>query len=156
MIRLLMRQLAADFLQRRPTRFFERHGARTLPLVQILAAVRAQSLAIFAARHLQWDGQQHLLAHHIVKQNSLAFIIADLSLRIGHRYLVPPRVRPLRTIQQVELALHILSKRLQAARTTRFEARRQSASDPYVLDYLVLTVMLLDQIRPPPAPGPRC
>jgi hypothetical protein len=38
---LLMRQLAADFLQRRPPRFFHRYDARALFLVKIRAALRA-------------------------------------------------------------------------------------------------------------------
>src|ERR1039458_4012266 len=97
-ISILMRQLAADFLQRRPPRFFQRHRARALPFVQILAAVWAQSLAILAARDLQRDGQQNLLAHYIVEQNPLTFIIADLSLGVGHRNLVPSGVRALRTV----------------------------------------------------------
>src|ERR1700734_2894424 len=146
---LSVRQLAADFFQRRPPWLFQRYGARALPLVQILAAVRAQSLAIFATRDLQRDGQQYLLAHHIVEQDPLAFIIADLGFRIRHRYLVPPSIRTLGTIQQVKLAFYVLNNRLQTASAVCFQAGRQGALDAYVLDYLVLAVMLLDQVGPP-------
>src|SRR5271155_3185614 len=144
----LMRQLAADFLQRRPPRFFLRHCACTLSLIQVLAAVRTQPLAIFAARNLQRNGQQNLLAHHIVEQNSFTLIIADLGFRVGHRHLIAPGISTLRTIEQIKLALHILPNRFQTPRAAQFQAGCQSALDPYVLYYLVLAVMLFDQVRP--------
>src|SRR6202034_4001884 len=83
---------------------------------------------------------------HIVEQNTLPFIIADLSLGAGHRDFVAPGVRPERTIQEIELAVHLLGQRFQAARAIRLQAGRQPALNPYILDDLVLAVMLFDQI----------
>ena len=95
---------AADFFQSRPAWIFERSRAGTLFLIQILAALRAQSLAVRAARNLQRQSQQHLLAQHIFQQDSLALIIADLGLRIGNRKLVAACVRAERTVKQFEIA----------------------------------------------------
>src|SRR5215469_12789252 len=87
-----MLQSAPYFLQRRPPGILHLGRARTLFLIQILAALRTQSLAILAARDLQRQGQQQLLAQYILKQQPFALIIADLSFSIGHRELVASRI----------------------------------------------------------------
>ena len=78
-------QPAADIFQRRPARIFYFTGAGALFLVQILAALRTQSLAIFAASDLQRQREQHLLAQNILEQNTFSLIIADLGFGVGDR-----------------------------------------------------------------------
>ena len=67
----LLIQLISYLFQRRPARIFHLIHARALILIQILAAMRTQTLAVFAANRLQRQRQQHLLAQRIFEQQAL-------------------------------------------------------------------------------------
>ena len=121
-----------------PTADLPWDAAGTLFLVQILAAMRAQALAIFAAGDLQRQRQQHLLAQNIFQQNSVALIIADLGFGVGHREFVAAGVRAERPVEQFEVAGNVLLHRFQTAGALQLDARRQTPSQAYVLDYLCL------------------
>src|SRR5246500_5870838 len=92
-------QSTSYILQRRPPRIFHLDGAGALFMIQVLAALRAQSFAVVAARYLQRQRQQHLLAQHVFEEKPVALIVTDLGLRVGDRKLIPPRIRPQWTIQ---------------------------------------------------------
>jgi hypothetical protein len=108
--------------------------------------MRAQALAILTARHFQRQCQQNLLTQNVFEQKAFALIIADLGFGVGHRQLVPACVCAQWPIQQLKVSLHILRDRLKTTGTGQFEACCELTSQPYVLDYLVLTVMLLDEL----------
>src|SRR5579859_4387950 len=141
----LMFKLAANFFQRGPARIFHRDGAGALFLVQILAAVQAQALAVFAASYFQRQRQQHLLAQNVLEQNSVALIIADFGFSVRHRKLVASGVGSEGAVEQFEVALYVLLHRLKAAGALQFEAHGQAPSQADVLNNLMLAVMLLDQ-----------
>ena len=114
-------------------------------LIQILATLRTESLALLAANHSQRQREQYLLAQHVFEQNSCTLIIADLRFCVGHGELIAPGVHPERTIEQLKIALHILRNRFETAGTLQFEAGRQTSTQTYVFDYLMLAMMLFDQ-----------
>src|SRR5438552_12158280 len=110
--------------------------------------MRAQPLAIFTTDCLHGHRQQHLLAQHIFQKETLPLIVADLSLSRGDRPLRRPSVRALRAIKQIEIALYILPYRFKAACAGQLHRGRQPAIEPDIFYYLVLSVMLFDQLRP--------
>jgi hypothetical protein len=75
-------QPAPYILQRRPPRIFHFGGAGTLFLIQIFAALGTQSFAVFAARNLQRERQQHLLTQYIFEQQPITLIVTDLGFSI--------------------------------------------------------------------------
>src|ERR1700687_1148296 len=111
--------------------------------------MHTQALAIFAARDFQGQRQQHLLTQNVFQQNSVALIIADFGFRVGHRKLIAARVRAERPVEQLKLTSYLLGDRLNASGAVQFQSRREPPPQPYVLDYLVLAVMLFDNLGMP-------
>ncbi len=116
--------------------------------VQIAAALRTQSLAIFAAQGPYRRGQQHLLPQSIFQQQPFALIIADLSLRLADGDLVGAAIHAQRTVDQVEGPIHIIDYRLQATRTTELQMRLDLAHQSDIFNILMVTAMLHDQLSP--------
>ena len=106
----------------------------------------AQALAVFAANCFHRYGQQNLLTQSVFEQHAVTLIVAYLSLGGGDRKLCPAGVGSKRSVQQVKAAREFLHQGLQAAGARQFEAGGQVSVDPDVLDCLVLTVTLLDQL----------
>jgi hypothetical protein len=142
-------QLAANIFQRRPSWIFQRFGACALFQIQVRAAMRAKTLAVIAANGFQGKSQDDLLLQYIFQLQSLTLIITDLGFRGGHGNLFPPRVRSLWAIQQIEVVVHVLQHWLEAAGTGQLHPRLQSPGESYVLYYLMLAVLLFDQLSPP-------
>src|SRR6202162_2387456 len=111
--------------------------------------MHTQALAIFAARDFQGQRQQHLLTQDVFQQNSVALIIADFGLRVGHRKLIAARVRPEGPVEQLKLTCDVLGDRLNAPGAIQFQSRREPSPQPYVLNYLMLAVMLFDNLGMP-------
>src|ERR1019366_2986139 len=110
--------------------------------------MRAKPLAVFATQRLQRHRQQHLLAQRIFEQQSFALVIPDLGLGVSDRKLFVPSVGSEWAVQQIETALHGQHDRLKTTGASDFEVRLQLAFQPDVLHYLVLAVMLLNQVGP--------
>src|SRR5438876_2692534 len=108
----------------------------------------AQPFAIFATDCLHGHRQQDLFAQHIFQKQTLALIVADLSLGRADRPVPPPSVPALRAIKPIEIVLYLLPYRFQAACAGQLDRGRQPAIKPDVFYYLALSVMLLDQLRP--------
>src|SRR5262249_11538788 len=121
-------QLAFNAFQGRPT--WVDTVLRTIAgvLVPILAALWAQTLAIIAAQHLSRKRKQHLLFQHIFQLNPVALINADLALSSRDRSFSRMRIRRRRAIEQVEICIHIVSHRLDAASAGNFHRRGQLAT----------------------------
>src|SRR6202162_6663917 len=83
----LLIQFISYLFQRRPSRIFYFVHARALNFIQVLAAVRTQTFAIFAANRLQWQRQQHLLAQRVFQKQPFALVVADLGLGVSDRKL---------------------------------------------------------------------
>ena len=144
----LVLQLLSYLFQRRPARIFRRFGAIALFLIQVAPAMWAQALAVLAADRLQRQCQQDLLPQNILKEQTFSLIITDLSLGCGDGKLFFAGVRTLRPVQQFEVLRNIAMDRLQAPRARQLNACRKIAYKPYVIDNLVLTMMLLNQLSP--------
>ena len=144
-----MIQFVANIFQRQPPRIFYRLGAVTLLHIQVLATVRAETPAIVATDRLQGKRQQNLLQQDILQQQALTLIITDFSLGRGHRKLFPPCIRSLGTVQQIKLVGYILYNWFQAAGAGQLDSSVQTACNAYVLYYLMLAVLLFDQLSAP-------
>jgi hypothetical protein len=145
----LLLQFAANLSQRRPSRIFHGNYARTFFFVQILAAMQAQTAAVIPTGNFQWQRQQNLLAQNVIEQNAIALIIADLGFRVGYRELISAGIGSERAIEQLELARYVLLNWFQTPCALQLEPGRQSAFQPYVLDYQMLAVVLLDDLGVP-------
>src|SRR4051812_17237307 len=100
-------QLAFDTFERRPTWVTDLHLTLARILVQILAALRAQAPAIFAAQHLCRQRQQELFFQYIFQLNAIALIKTDLSLSLRDGRFVRMLIGVDRPVQQVKIALYI-------------------------------------------------
>lgn len=143
-----MIQLAANISQGRPARILQGFRARALLHIQTLSAVRAQTLAVVAADRFQGQSKDDLFLQNILQLQSLTLIIADLGLGGSHRKLCLARVSSLRAIQQIELVRHLLQDRFEAASTGQLNPGLQVPAKAYVLYYLMLAVLLFDQLSP--------
>ena len=118
-------------------------------MIEVLAACGHRPLQSSRQIAFNGDRQQNLLAQHVLKQQALALIITDLGLRRCYRNLFLARIGALRSIQQIELAAYLFDHRLQATGANQFQAGGELAIQPYIIDYVMLTVMLLHQLRTP-------
>ena len=144
---LLVLQLLSKIFQRRPARVLQRLSAIALLLIQVPAAMRAQTFAVLTADRLQRKRQQNLLSQDIFQEQTLPLIIPDLRLGCRDRKLFFARIRALRTVEQLEAPADIAVNRLQASGTSQVDPGGEIAGDPDVIDQLVLAVVLLDQLR---------
>jgi hypothetical protein len=76
-------------------------------------------------------------------------IIADFRFRVGHGKLVSARVRAEWPVEQLKLAGNVLGDRLNAPGAVQFQSRREPPPQPYVPNYLMLAVMLFDNLGMP-------
>ena len=118
----------------------------TLLDIQVAAAVRTQSLAIFAAQRPNRRRQKHLLAQSIFQKQALAHIIADFGLGLADGGLFRTPVHTLWSKDQVETSVDIVPHRLQTASTAELEMRLNAADQADVLDILMMAAMLHHQI----------
>ena len=142
-------QPATNIFQRLPARIFRGNRAGTLLLIQVLAALRTQALAVFLADGLQRQRQKHLLAQDIFQQNTLALIVTDFGFRIGDRELIAPGIYTQGAIQQLELAVYIVADGLKTTRALQFQTCEKASAQAYIFNNLVLAVMFLDQFGAP-------
>ena len=116
-----MFQLASQIFQRSPSQLGDRVGAGALLRVQILAALRAQSLAVIPAEELERSGQQNLLADRIFQLQAFALIIADFGFGRGDGNFFPATVNTLRTVKQIKRSVYLFDHRFKASRTGLFK-----------------------------------
>src|SRR5208337_4532498 len=75
----------AESSQRLPAGVAWTHFAGARPAVAVLTAARAKSFAVGLAQSPDRQGQKHLLAQHILKQQTVLLIITDFGLRRCNR-----------------------------------------------------------------------
>jgi hypothetical protein len=144
-----MLQFLSNVFQRRPARIFRRFGAIALFLIQIAPAMWAQTFAVLAADRLQRQRQQDLLPQNVFKEQTFSLIITDLGLGCGHRKLFFAGIRTLRAVEQLEVLGDIAVDQLKTASARQLDPCCKVAYKAYVIDYMVLAVMLLDQLCAP-------
>ena len=139
-------QFAAKIFQRRPPRIFRRFGAGASLRVQVGATLRAKPLTVLAADGFERKGQQNLLSNYILEQQTLSLIITDLGFGAGHRHLFAAGIHAQRPIQEIKASLYVLKHRFQATGTSHLQLGGKLPVHPYVFYYLMLAVVLLDQL----------
>ncbi len=80
MISVLQLELVRQTRKRIPSRIGRSLIAGAFCLIQILTTARAKPFAVRRTEGATRQGEQHLLAHHILKQKTALFIIPDFGL----------------------------------------------------------------------------
>ena len=118
-------------------------------VVAVLTAARAKSFAVSLAQRPDRQGQKHLLAQHILKQQTVLFIITDFRLRRRYRPLRRPPIHPNRPEDQIELPRERNINRLNTSRTRRLELALKLPSQPDVRNDVPWAPMFVNDLRQP-------
>ncbi|HLI62035.1 MAG TPA: hypothetical protein VKV05_01455 [Terriglobales bacterium] len=147
--RTLALQLLSDSAQGLPTRVA--YGLLTVAwrYIQVTAALRTQPLAIFTAQRPHWSSQQDLLPQSVFQQQPFSFIIADFGLGLADGKFFPATVDAQGAVDQVKIAVYLVTDRLQTAGTIELQVRRDAADKPNVLNILMMPAMLHHQLGSP-------
>ncbi len=112
----------------------------------MLSAMWAKPFTIFAAEGLGGKRQNDLLAQDILQQDTILLIIPDFGLGGGNGMLRSVAVGPGRAKEQVELAGERMLDRVEAAGAEHLEAAGIGGAHPDVVDQLIRSPMLDDQV----------
>ena len=105
MILVLQLELVRQTRKRIPTRIGRGLVAGTFCLIQILTTARAKPFAVRRTEGTTWQGEQHLLAHHILQQKTALLIIPDFGLIRGNGSLPGVRIGRFRAKYKVKIPL---------------------------------------------------
>ena len=108
--------------------------------------MRTEALAIEAAQSTSRQGEQHLLAHYILKQQTAFVIIPYLRLVFRNGTLPGIGIRAFRTKQQVEAPLKRQHDRFYAARTQNLKCSPVLGPDADIIYLLLRPAMFHKQI----------
>src|ERR1700730_3924628 len=97
--------------------------AAALFMIQVRAAIRAQTAAVAAANHLHWQRQQHLFPQQVCQKETFPFEKTNLGI-----VLFEPRFFRLlalgqRAVKEIKGAVHLVYNRLQASGAEQFHLR---------------------------------
>jgi hypothetical protein len=141
-------QFALDVSQRRPTRigrlFFT--GARLN--IQILSASGTKAAAALAANRPQRQREQYLLAQNVLKQDSLARVVANLSFPFGDRAFGLASVYTQRAIEQIEIPSYLGRNRLDTTGAANLDFGGKIADYANVLYDILAAAMFRQQFGP--------
>ena len=139
-IRLL--QLVSQAIQGVPTGIAAFLSAIARLVITILAALRAEALAIWPTHGLDRHGQQNLFAEHVFQLQPIALVITDLSLSFADVDLVGTLLGFQRPVEQVERAIHVQLDILDAAGAVDIHAASQRRDYADIV-YRMLSAMVL-------------
>ena len=122
-------------------------------LVQVLAAARAKSFAVFFAEGAAGQGEKHLFTHNIFKRETALLIIADFGLILRNRPLAGVGVGGLRSEDEVEAASEGGGDGFDAASAEEFEVALVGGAQADVGDLLPVAAVFDDEVG---APGDGC
>lgn len=91
---VLYLDLVSQTRQRIPTWIHGTLIAGALCKIQILTTAGAKPLAVRFAEGTTWQGEQHLLTHHILKQKTALLIIPYFGLVFGNCVLARDSIGP--------------------------------------------------------------
>jgi hypothetical protein len=117
-------------------------GARLI--VAVLAAARAKSLAVGLAQGADRQGQKHLLAQHIFKQQTVFLIIPDFGFARRDGAFRRPGVDAEGAKDQVEIGLQRHPHRLDATGAGNFELADKVALEADIGDDLLGSAVFVD------------
>jgi hypothetical protein len=126
--------LAGQISKRIPTRVGRSLLAGALSKIQILTAAGAKPFAVFFAEGATRQGEQHLLAHDILKQKTALLIIPYFRLIFSNCVLTEERIGTHRAEDKVEIADEGGGNRVDAACTQDFEVAGVLGADADIVD----------------------
>jgi hypothetical protein len=137
---------AAEVGQRCPPRIALACIASTGLGIPIPSTARAKSFAVLLAERSRGQGEQHLLAQHVLNRKTASFIVPDF--RIGGRdgVLRGVCVNTGGPEKQVEVFFQAMSDRIEAAGAGHLEVALVGGAQTDVVDMLVGTAMLGDEV----------
>jgi hypothetical protein len=114
-------------------------------VVTILAAMRAEALAIWPTNSLDRHGQQNLFAEHVFQLQPIALVIPYLGLSFADVDLIGTFFGFQRPVQQVERAIHVQFDVLDAARAIDIHASSQRCDYADIIHGMLSAMMLANQ-----------
>lgn len=129
-----------------PTRIDRGLIAGALCKIQILTTAGAKPLAVRFAEGTTWQGEQHLLTHHILKQKTALLIIPDFGLICCNRTLAGVGIGTFGAEDKVKIALERHPDRIDAACAQDLELRAEMGPQPDIVDMRVGAAVLDQEI----------
>ncbi len=115
-------------------------------IVQVLSAVDAKSFAVLLAQRPSGQGEQHLLAHHVLKQQTVGSIIPYLGLIFGDGAFAGVGVGFLGAEEQVEVARERHGDGIDAASAEDFERTFVGGANADVFDEILGAAVFEDEV----------
>src|SRR6185503_20927793 len=136
---MLLLELFGQTGKRIPTHVGWSRIAGTLRLIQVLTTARAKPFAVCCAESTAGQGEQHLLAHHILEQKTAVLIIPDFGLVGGDGVLAGLGFGGAGAEDEVKVALEGDFDRFEAAGAENLEAPGIVGAEADVVDVLDAT-----------------
>jgi hypothetical protein len=143
---VLYLDLVSQTRQRIPTRVSRGLIAGALSKIQILTTAGTKPLAVRFAEGTTWQGEQHLLTHHILEQKTALLIIPYFGLVFRNCVLAGDGIGAFRAEDEVEIALERGGDGLDAAGAENLEVSGVGGSEADVVDVGVGGTMLDEKI----------
>ena len=143
---MLYLDLVSQTCQGIPTRIDRGLIAGALCKIQILTTAGAKPLAVRFAEGTTWQGEQHLLTHHILEQKTALLIIPYFGLIFRNCVLAGDGIGPFGAENQVKIALKGGWDGLDTAGAEDFEVAGVVGADADVVDVRVGGAMLDEEI----------
>jgi hypothetical protein len=139
---VLYLDLVSQTRQRIPTRISRGFIAGALSKIQILTTAGTKPLAVRFAEGTTWQGEQHLLTHHILEQKTALLIIPYFGLIFRNCVLAGDGIGLFGAEDEVEIALEGGDDGLDAAGAEDFEVSGVGGAEADVVDVGVGGAML--------------
>lgn len=141
--------LVCQTRQRIPTRIGRSLVAGALCKIQILTTAGAKPLAVRLAEGTSWQGEQHLLAYHILKQKTALLIIPYFGLIFGNCVLAGGGIGGFGAKDEVEVAGEWGGDGLDAAGAEYLELSAKLGPEADVVDVGVGAAVLDEEVGQP-------
>jgi hypothetical protein len=143
---VLYLDLVSQTRQRIPTRVDRGLIAGALSKIQILTTAGTKPLAVRFAEGTTWQGEQHLLTHHILEQKTALLIIPYFGLVFRNCVLSGDGVGVFGAEDEVEIALEGGVNGLDAAGAEDLEVALVGCADADVVDVRVGGAVLDEEV----------
>jgi hypothetical protein len=143
---VLYLDLVSQTCQSIPTRIGRGLVAGALCKIQILTTAGAKPLAVRFAEGTTWQGEQHLLTHHILEQKTALLIIPYFGLIFSNCVLSGDGIGPFGAENQVKITLEGGGDGFDAAGTEDLEVAGVGGADADVVDVGVGGAVLDEEV----------
>jgi hypothetical protein len=143
---VLYHDFVSQTRQRVPTRIDGTLIAGALCKIQILTTAGAKPLAVRFAEGTTWQGEQHLLTHHILKQKTALLIIPYFGLIFGNCVFAGDGIGSFGAEDEVEVAGEGGGNGFDAAGAEDLEVAAVAGAEADVVDVHVGAAMLDEEV----------